>query len=144
MPVPVVSPRNWKRTKIICHFRMGTDIALVDELSFEDQLTTVLDFDGAYTEEAHRVEEKNENRMGVQTHTDFQGSPDDPYTVRLGLPRSNPHRPEVGIETIKQLRSAVKSEKPAVPVEKLDFDDNLGILLDAAERYYAALQCEVA
>jgi len=37
----------------------------------------------------------------------------------------------------------VRKEKPSVPAERLDFDDNLGILLDAAERYYSTLQCQI-
>jgi len=57
--------------------------------------------------------------------------------------REKPHRPRVDDSVISRLQTKVKQEKPSVPAERLDFDDNLGILLDAAERYYRTLQCQI-
>lgn len=122
---------------------MGTPMTVVDELSFNDQLATILDAEDSYTEKARENEADNKQGSGFATHTDFQGTPEDPYTAFVNVDESNPHRPEVSTTTERRLRRAVKAEKGAIPVEKLDFGDNLGILLDAAERYYESLQCEV-
>jgi hypothetical protein len=144
MPVPAVSPHNWKRTTVICHFVMGTPINIVSELSFQDRLEAILNADKSFRDRASENEEKNSSRdTQYKTHSDFQATPSNPYKKRITVSREKPHRPSVDDGFIAQLHGAVKDERPSVPVEKLDFDDNLGILLDAAERYYSSVQCEI-
>jgi hypothetical protein len=123
---------------------MGTALDMARELSFQDQLTTIVDSDseGSYTEAAQDAME-NSDRRSYQTHSEFQGTPDNPYRVELRTTQRVPHRPEVDEAVIERLHQAVKREKSSVPVEKFDFDDNLSIVLNGAERYYRALQCEI-
>jgi hypothetical protein len=144
MPVPAVSPRNWQRTAIICSFRMGTGPRMAGELSFQDQLLTVLENEESYREQAIEIEGENRTSSKFTTHTDFDATPDNPHRVSLRITRTEPHRPDIDGAVVAQLHKAVKDEKPSVPAEKFDFDTNLGIVLDAAERYYNALQCEIA
>jgi hypothetical protein len=123
---------------------MGTSLSMTDELSFQDQLLTILDVEDTYTEKAREVEKENNGpSTGITTHTDFQGTPDDPYQVRLHITQTEPHRPQLKGITVERLNQAVTDEKPAVPVDKLSFDNRLSIILDAAERYYEALYCEI-
>lgn len=143
MPVPAVSPKNWARTKIVCSFEMGTSLRLANELCFQDRLETVLDEEDSYLEEAREVEEENRESEGFNTHTEFQGTPEDPHQVPLRLTQREVHRPNVDEQTVQRLQQAVMEEKPSVPAKKLDFDTNLDIVLSAAERYYEALQCEI-
>jgi hypothetical protein len=46
-------------------------------------------------------------------------------------------------QAVRQLHHRVKREKSSIPAKKFDFDTNLEIVLDVAERYYEALQCEI-
>ena len=122
---------------------MGTSVRMAEELSFQDRLETVLDAEDSYAEEAREAEEENRDSDGFKTHTDYQGTPDDPHQVRLRVTQSEPHRPEVDKQAVRQLHHRVKREKSSIPAKKFDFDTNLEIVLDAAERYYEALQCEI-
>lgn len=143
MPVPTVSPHNWQRTRIICSFRMGTALSVADKLSFEDQLLTIIDSEAPYREGLSEIKEENRDSDTFSTHSDFQATPDEPYRVRQRTEQTEPHRPNVSEAVVSQLHEAVKREKPQIPAEKFDFDTNLTTVLDAAERYYEALQCEV-
>jgi len=144
MPVPAVSPRNWQRTMVICHFVMGTPISVVSELSFQDRLETILNYEKNFSERARENEQQNGGRDSqYKTHADFQATQRNPYKKRITVTREKPHRPNIDDTVIDRLHAAVKDEKSSVPVEKLDFDDNLGIFLDAAERYYNSLQCKI-
>lgn len=123
---------------------MGTPLSIVYDLSFEDQLLTIIEGDESYRERASEIRQEKKGRTDYKTHTEFQGTPDDPYQVSLRVTQTDPHRPEVSPAAVTQLQQKVTVEKPAVPAEKLDFDSNLGIVLDAAEQYYETLQCEIA
>lgn len=116
---------------------------MANELSFQDRLEIVADQEDSYLEEARSIEEEIRNSSEYRTHSDFQGTPDDPYQAQLTITQSKPHRPDVDVPVAKMLETAVKREKESVPAEKFDFNTNLGILLDAAERYYEALNCEI-
>ena len=143
MPVPAVSPENWQRTTIICSFAMGTSLEMATGLSFQDQLLTIIERGSSYREEAREIEQENRDSREYSYHTDFDASPDDPHQIRLRVTQVEPHRPSVDNETVQELQKAVGREKSTVPTEKFDFDTNLGIVLDQAERYYNALQCEI-
>lgn len=143
MPVPAVSPENWQRTKIICSFEMGTPVEMADELSFQDWLEILVDQEDSYLEEARSIEKEIRDSSKYRTHSDFQGTPDDPHQAQLTITQSKPHRPDIDTPIARQLEVAVKRERESVPAEKFDFDTNLGIVLDAAERYYEALNCEI-
>ena len=142
MPVPAVSPKNWERTTIICHFVTATSVEIVEELSFEDRLDTILNHGKNFTQKA-KQNEQEATRTDYKTHSDFQATRRSPYRREFSVAREKPHRPRISDETLTRLREKVKEEKPSVPAERLDFDDNLGIVLDAAERYYKTLQCEL-
>ena len=142
MPVPAVSPKNWERTTIICHFVTATSVEIVEELSFEDRVASILDRERNFTSKAVSNEQE-ENHRDYKTHSNFQATPRRPYRREFSVAREKPHRPRISDETLTRLREKVKEEKPSVPAERLDFDDNLGIVLDAAERYYKTLQCEL-
>jgi hypothetical protein len=144
MPVPAVSPENWQRTTIICSFVMGTSLEMATGLSFQDQLATIIENKDSYRERAMEIEEDNKDSREYHYHADFDASPDNPHQIRLSITQVEPHRPNVDSKTVQELQEAVKDEKPTVPTEKFDFDTNLGIVLDQAERYYNALQCEIA
>ena len=140
MPVPAVSPKNWQRATIICHFVTATPVDVVSELAFQDRVLTILNQDKNFTEMAKRNEKNGDKDY---THTDFRGTPGSPHVKQLEVVREKPHRPHVDDSVIDKLQTKVMVEKPSVPAEKLDFDDNLRILLDAAERYYKTVQCEI-
>jgi hypothetical protein len=123
---------------------MGTPLMTARELSFQDQLMTIFDSEGSYTEAAQDVEDKNGDGQGYTTHSEFQGQPNNPYEVEAQITQNTPHRPEVDDTVVERLHRAVRAEKSNVPTRKLDFDDNLSIVLDAAERYYEALYCEIS
>ena len=142
MPVPAVSPKNWERTTIICHFIMATPVSVVSELSFQDRLDTILNHNKNFTQKA-KQNEQEATRTDYKTHSDFRGRPECPYRKPITVSREKPHRPRVGESVVDRLHATVREEKPSVPAERLDFDDNLGILLDAAERYYSTLQCQI-
>ena len=142
MPVPAVSPNNWQRTTVICHFIMATPVSVVSELSFQDRLETILNHGKNFTKKA-KENEKEENQRDYKTHSDFQATPTRPYRKSITVSREKPHRPRVDALVVERLHEAVEKEKPSVPAQRLDFDDNLGILLDTAERYYNTLQCHI-
>ena len=112
-------------------------------MSLQDQLATIIEGDLSYREEAREIEQENKDSRGYKRHTDFDASPDDPHQIRLSITQVEPHRPNVDSKTVQELQEAVRRENSAVPTEKFDFDTNLGIVLDQAERYYNALQCEI-
>lgn len=116
---------------------------MADELSFQDWLEIVADQDGSFLDEARSIEKEVRNSSKYRSHGDFQSTPDDPHRVRLITTQSKPHRPDIDTATARQLDVAVKREKESLPAKKFDFDTKLGILLDAAERYYEALNCEI-
>ena len=142
MPVPAVSPKNWERTTIICHFIMATPVSVVSELSFQDRLDTILNHGKNFTQKA-KQNEQEATRTDYKTHSDFQATRRSPYRKQIVVRREKPHRPRVDDSIVARLHGTVRKEKPSVPAERLDFDDNLGILLDAAERYYSTLQCQI-
>ena len=142
MPVPAVSPKNWERTTIICHFIMATPVSVVSELSFQDRLDTILNHGKNFTQKA-KQNEQEATQTDYKTHSDFQATRRSPYRKQIVVRREKPHRPRVGESVVDRLHATVRKEKPSVPAERLDFDDNLGILLDAAERYYSTLQCQI-
>lgn len=116
---------------------------MAEELSFQDWLETILEAENSYEEEAREIEDENRDSDTYSTHTNYQATPDDPHQVRLRVTQSEPHRPEVDKQAVRQLHHAVTKEKSSVPAKKFDFDTNLEIVLDGAERYYEALQCEI-
>jgi len=116
---------------------------MAEELSFQDWLETILEAEDSYEEEAREIEDKHRDSDSYSTHTNYQPTPDDPHQVRLRVTQSEPHRPEVDKQIVRQLHHRVTKEKSSVPAKKFDFDTNLEIVLDAAERYYEALQCEI-
>ena len=147
MPVPAVSPRNWKRTQIICHFVMGTPMNTVQELSFQDQLETILNSTSGSTLDEARENRKvnNDETNTYKTNPDFEGRPTNPYVATADTgDRDRYHRPRVDESTVKELQRTVSKEKPSVPAEKFDFDTNLGVLLDVNEEYYQSLHCTVS
>ena len=139
MPVPVVSPKNWERTAIISHFATGTSLDVVRDLSFEDQLGTILENGPDFVESAN----ENETDDATHIHSDFRRKPNNPLVREYAVTREKPHRPEVSQSTIDELEQRVMTEKPGVPARKLDFEAKLGVLLDVAERYYSTLHCQV-
>ena len=144
MTIPVVSPTNWERTRGICHFAMGTPLDAVDELAFRHQVEVIIDDADGYVEAAEENEEvNNDSSTTYRTHSEFDGSPDEPYRYIAITDRETDHRPYVSEESVDALKETVKDERPSVPAERFDFDRNLSILLDAAERYYNSLQCEI-
>jgi hypothetical protein len=149
MPVPAVSPRNWKRTEIVCHFVMGPPMSLTNELSFQSKLETILDsMDGGTIEETRENQEhNNDDRKGTYYSGAFEDEiePDSPYVVHADTrDRDDDHRPRVEENVVEDLEKTLTDEKPSVPAEKLDFDSKLGVLLDVKENYYETLQCEVS
>jgi len=136
MPVPAVSPENWKRTTIITHFVMTTPISVVRDFSFEDRVMAIVEHsEGEYNNTAR----ENESDDSEYCHADF----DAPYEKKLRLgDRDSDHRPRVSEHTVKMLEQTVRQENENIPVVKMDFDNKLGVLLDAAERYFSTLQCE--
>ena len=142
MPAPAVSPTNWQRTTIIAHFVTATPIEIVAGLSFQDRLLTILNHDKNFVSRAKENEQGN-TASDYKTHSDFHGQWSRPYVRRFAVERDTPHRPSVDSDVIDKLRAKARTERPGMPVEKLDFDDTLGIVLDAAERYYRTLQCEM-
>ena len=136
MPVPAVSPVNWQRTTIVAHLVMATPIDVVETFSFQDQLDSIIDYgEGEYADNAR----KNEREDAEYAHADFET----PYQKKIVVSRDRDHRPHVDKHVAKKLERAVRQENEAVPAEKLDFDNQLRTVLDAAERYYNTLQCEV-
>jgi len=147
MPVPAVSPRNWKRTKIICHFIMGTPMNTVQQLSFQNQLETILEeTDGSVLDNARENQKtNNDDTDSYVTNPDFGGTPNNPYVATANIgDRDRDHRPRVDDGTVKELQRTVSKEKPEVPAEKFDFDTNLGILLDVREEYFQSVHCTVS
>ena len=149
MPVPAVSPYNWERTRIICHFVMGTSMRTVDGLSFQDKLETILDsMNGDMLESASdNVQTNNDTDNSYVVHPDFEDKiqPGEPYVVAADAEdRDEPHRPRVMTSVIVELEEVIKEEKPTVPAETLDFDDKLSVLLDIAERYYESVHCKAS
>jgi hypothetical protein len=149
MPVPAVSPRNWERTKIMCHFVMGPPMSLTNELSFQAKLETILDdMDGETVENTRENKEhNNEDRKGVYYNGAFEDKiePDSPYVVSADIRhRDDDHRPRVDESVVEALEKTLTDEKPSVPAEKLDFDSKLGVLLDVKENYYETLQCKAS
>ena len=142
MPAPAVSPTNWQRTTIIAHFVAATPVEIVAGLSFQDRLLTILNHDKNFVSRAKENEQEN-TASDYKTHSDFHGQWNRPYVKRFVVERDTPHRPSVDSDVIDNLRMKARTERPNMPVEKLDFDDTLGIVLDAAERYYRTLQCEM-
>jgi len=136
MPVPAVSPENWKRTTIITHFVMTTPISVVRDFSFQDRVNSIVEYpDDTFTSSA-RDNEKDDTDY---VHTDFG----EPYQMKLRLEdRDSDHRPRVDDHVVKLLDRAVRQENENIPVVKMDFDNKLGVLLDAAERYFSSIQCE--
>ena len=142
MPAPAVSPTNWQRTTIIAHFVAATPVKIVAGLSFQDRLLTILNHDKNFVSRAKENEQEN-TASDYKTHSDFHGQWNRPYVKRFVVERDTPHRPSVDSDVIDKLRMKARTERPGMPVEKLDFDDTLGIVLDAAQRYYKTLQCEI-
>ena len=142
MPVPAVSPRNWKRTTVIAHFVTASPVKVISELSFQDQLLPILNHDKDFVSRAKEIEQEN-SALDFKTHSDFEGGWNRPYVMGFTVGDRDAHRPSVDNEVIDRLNAKAKTERPRTPVEKLDFDDTLGIVLDAAERYYNSLQCEI-
>jgi hypothetical protein len=142
MPAPAVSPTNWQRTAIIAHFVTATSVEIVEGLSFQDRLLTILNHDKNFVSRA-KENERESTASDYTTHSDFHGQWNKPYLKRFAVERDTPHRPSVDTDVIDKLRTKARTERPGMPVEKLDFDDNLGIVLDAAQRYYKTLQCEI-
>jgi len=123
---------------------MGTPIDAVDELAFRHQLEVIIDDADGYREAADENEEvNNDSSTTYCTHPDFEAIPDDPYRYVGVTDRESDHRPYVSEELVESLEETVKDERPSVPAERFDFDRNLSILLDEAERYYESLQCEI-
>ena len=145
MPVPAVSPYNWERTRIIAHFVMAVPMSTVDTLSFEDKLKEILNrTDGNITEET--IENEEDNKDGQYHYHGYLIDDLDnaPYLITADTEdRDGPHRPRVSDFVVGELKTAIKREKSSVPTDKLDFDDNLGVLLDIFEDYYGSLQCNL-
>lgn len=148
MPVPAVSPRNWERTEIVCHFVMGPPKSLTNELSFQAKLETILDsMDGETLVDARENEETNNDGDGYMVHSDFADKieADSAYVVSADArDRDDDHRPRVDESVVEALEKTLTDEKPSVPAEKLDFDSKLGLLLDVKERYYETVQCKAS
>ena len=136
MPVPAVSPKKWKRTTIIAHFAMAVPISVVRDFSFQDRVKSILDDrDDGFISAAREYEKDDSDYV----HGDFG----EPHEKQLRLEgRDSDHRPRVDENAVKLLDQAVRQEKENLPVEKMDFDSKLGVLLDAAERYYSSINCE--
>jgi len=149
MPVPAVSPYNWERTKLICHFVMGPPMSLVHELSFQQKLETILETMGGDTLELAKENEErnNDHSDAYRVHSDFGDKIDydDPYVAAGDArDRQDDHRPRVDEKIVEELQQTLMDEKPSVPAEKLDFDSKLGVLLDIEERYFESKQCKTS
>ena len=121
----------------------------VAELSFQDKLETILDgMDDDIIEVTREYQAFNSNdRNGeVRHHPDFIDTSDDyPYTVAGDTrDREDDHRPRVDENVVEELQQTVMKQKPSVPAEKLDFDTNLGVVLDLNQDYFETLQCKVS
>ena len=134
MPVPAISAKNWNRTPIIAHFVGATDLSVIDELSFADQVEMVVGFDESFTDDAIEMEGDD----GDYVLPTFSATADNPYVVTYSTEGEGEHRARVPDDVVGAVNAQARLERPQMPIEKLDFDDTLGIVLDAAERYYKA------
>ena len=133
MPVPAVSAKNWNRTPIIAHFVGETDLSVIEELSFADQVEMVVGFEDGFTDEAIKMEDEGEYYL-----PSFPAEPGNPYVVSYSTQGEGEHRARVPDDVIDAVNAQARLERPRMPIGKLDFDDTLGIVLDSAERYYEA------
>ena len=133
MAVPAISAKNWNRTPIIAHFVGATDLSVIDELSFADQVEMVVSFDESFSDEAIEMEDDGKDYY----FPTFSRGPDNPYVVSYSA-QEGEHRAQVPDDVVDATNAQARLERPQMPIQKLDFDDTLGIVLDAAERYYKA------
>ena len=146
MPSPEISPRDWERTTIVCHFVMGKDLATVRNLSFQEQVSTIAAYPtDTYTQAAIRVEERSaDGTSRYLSHSSFACTPDDPYQQQIQLTdRDKPYYPHIDDSIFETVYHAVMNENPEIPPSKFDFENNLSTLLDAAERYFNSINCEI-
>jgi len=146
MPSPEISPQNWERTTIVCHFVMGKDLATARELSFQERVSTIAAYPTeSYTQAAMRAEERSDDgTSGYLSHASFDCTPDEPYQQRIQLTnRDKPYYPHVDDNLFETVYHAVLNENPETPLSKFNFENNLNTLLDAAERYFSSLHCEI-
>lgn len=74
----------------------------------------------------------------------FQGTVKEMPTFRIAVAdRNRPHRPEVGDDTERALRSAVQELRPRVPAEAFDFDEVLSVFLDELQQRYEEMALEL-
>ena len=134
MPSPEISPRNWERTTIVCHFVMGKDMATVRNLSFQEQVSTIAAYPtDSYTQAAMKVEERYDGTSVYLSHG-FGGTPDEPYQRRIQPTNlDRPYSPHVDDSLLETVYRAVLNENPETPPSKFNFENNLNTLLDAAE-----------
>ncbi|MUV91141.1 hypothetical protein GJ629_15635 [Halapricum sp. CBA1109] len=132
MAVPSVSHRNWCRLQGITQFVIGTTSVHPGELSFADQLRACVDYaDGV----RHNL--RNDD-LGGYTHAELRT----PYTFENdSTGRDRPHRPEVPEELMDDLVEALNNEYPELPVEDMDFNKQMDLLLDPLAKYYRKLDC---
>jgi hypothetical protein len=112
---------------------MGTHDIRADELSFEDRMMMLL--------EAEPEERMRDRDPDVDYHHDSWGP--DGENIAAAVGRGPTHRPEVSDDGLEALDDWVEKEYPHIPVESVDFEDKLGLLLDSMQEYLKGLNCQI-
>lgn len=114
---------------------MGTREIDAADLSFADRMEMIIE-----TEPGEGLEEIDNDGDGWYHNGWGRGG----VKIRIApADRDRPHRPEVGDDALDALDEWVGRNHPNVPVESIDFDEKLTLLLDTAEEYYEALDCRL-
>lgn len=138
MPQPVVSHRNWDRTRGVSQFHMGTFSVRAGELSFAEQLKMVTGY--PYREELDRMDEGGLGNS-EWVHTEF-GRGGAKVPVAPG-DRDRDHRPQLDEELVGAVEESCNQQYPGVPASTLHFDRQLGLVLDRAVEYFNRLDCRL-
>lgn len=152
MPVPAVSEKQWQQTRAISQLYLGTPHIGPDELSFEDQLGTILDAELA-ADDPLKADTNTTVDQYVQTEGMFKGpkfvgketkshwfdsqAPEVIVTYEAGE-RDHPRRPEISEDTITSIEQLVKREFEGVPTDTLSFDKKLEMLYKHVQRSLAS------
>jgi hypothetical protein len=111
---------------------LGTFDIDAGQLSFEDKVEMLIEAEPAAG--VKRMEEE----QGQWNHTEW---PDGVTVAIYPYERERHHRPEVSDEVLDELDEWVQMVYPNIPVDSVDFEDKLGLLIDSAEEYYGILDC---
>lgn len=134
MKCPAVSHELWERTRGLAQIRMGTFDIDSGQLSYARKVDMLIELrPAAFLEEVEGEEEKYDHPEwtdGVQVPI----YPDE---------RDRRHRPEIPDGTLDDLDEWVEEQYPELPVDALDFEEKMQLLVDTAQEWYAALDCHL-